>query len=323
VDATISEWEAVSHGRAVPRLGFVVCPSFHGATLLALLLNNHSAISALGDTNPTRGYDQICACRAKVSECGFWQTVSERLDTDRFSNLNVLLPEVPWPISNRLEGLPLRVSRHPTVNRAAGRVGATAADWLLPLIWRRSSAAILDYMDVWTAFYRLVSDLHNTSVVVDGSKHPRKVSLMARKLGPPAEIRVIHLVRDPRGFVASRCRNIEGTDLRSSAWLWADMHRRIETLQSLVSYRRVRYEDLVLHTETEMAAIFEFLGLPGEAVVGPTRFHDKHHLMGNAMLFHFDGSVTLDERWREALTPHDQLRVLRFTGEMARRCGYF
>ena len=34
------------------RVAFVVCPSFHGATLLALLLNNHSQISALGDMLP-------------------------------------------------------------------------------------------------------------------------------------------------------------------------------------------------------------------------------------------------------------------------------
>jgi hypothetical protein len=40
------------------QVAFVVCPSYQGATLLALLLNNHSQISALGDMLPWRGVNR-------------------------------------------------------------------------------------------------------------------------------------------------------------------------------------------------------------------------------------------------------------------------
>src|SRR5918911_1327506 len=57
------------------RVAFVVCPPFHGATLLALLLNNHSQISALGDMLPLRDRNQLCACGQPSRKCDFWSTV--------------------------------------------------------------------------------------------------------------------------------------------------------------------------------------------------------------------------------------------------------
>src|ERR1700675_4464699 len=103
-------------------VAFVVCPSYQGATLLALLLNNHSQISALGDTIPMRKWDPVCACGRRVSECDFWQTVSNSLDTSRFSSLRTLLPPMPWPLSHRqIEASVVRLSRNPRLNRVAGR----------------------------------------------------------------------------------------------------------------------------------------------------------------------------------------------------------
>lgn len=65
-------------------LNFVLYPSFHGVALLALLLNNHSKISCLGDTIPTRKFDQVCSCGKKVSVCEFWLSIRSRLNTDQY-----------------------------------------------------------------------------------------------------------------------------------------------------------------------------------------------------------------------------------------------
>ena len=94
---------------------FVLCPGFQGATLLALLLNNHSEVLALGDTNPTRRYDQRCACGVRVSKCYFWQGFREFADTDQFSGHDNLLPVYPKFISNHKcnQGLTLLFTQLP------------------------------------------------------------------------------------------------------------------------------------------------------------------------------------------------------------------
>src|SRR5207245_1520964 len=104
------------------------------------------------------------------------------------------------------------------------------------------------------------------------SKSSRKVAFMARHLDDSAHVRVIHLVRDPRGFVASTVRYNEGASLRTSSWLWSDLHRRMEGLQSRVPYLRVRYEDLAQHPEEQMTAIMRFLDVSYEPVVAAPKF---------------------------------------------------
>lgn len=319
----ISIREAGSSDPAPGRLGFVVCPSYHGSTVLALLLNNHSAVSALGDTNPTREYDQTCACGEKVSACPFWQEIRVATDSDRFAHLHTLLPNLPWPLGDlHLEGGVAPVSSSARVNRLAGKGAAAAADLLLRGVWRPGSRAVSDYVDTWQTFYDAVRRLHGTSLVVDGSKSARKVLLLARAFGGDQDVRVVHLVRDPRGFLASMRRYGADGDVRRYGWLWADLHERLAALESSVPYLRVRYEDLAQRPEQELDGIFEFLRIERQPVVAPPRFPEKHHLMGNAMLFDFDGSVVVDERWRSELTGEEQAAMLRAAGGTAARWGY-
>lgn len=79
---------------------FVLCPGFQGATLISLILNNHSQLFALGDTNPTRRYDQRCACGERVSLCNFWQGLRRHADTDRFKSYENMLPIYPKFVPN-------------------------------------------------------------------------------------------------------------------------------------------------------------------------------------------------------------------------------
>jgi Sulfotransferase family len=303
------------------RLGFVVCPSYHGATLLALLLNNHSRLSTLGDTVPTRTYDQICACGKKVSECEFWQMVARELEADRFAHLSSLIPILPWPLERHsLEGAGMRITTSAPVDRAVGRLATASADAVLPAVWRLHGRSLDEYVALYNRFYGLIARLHGTSTFVDGSKSWRKVALLAPRLG--REARVLHLVRDPRGFLASWRRNLGDDDPRAVVWQWVDLHLPMSRLARVVPYRVLRYEDLCADPQGEMAKVFEFLGVEPESVVGPPKFPEKHHLMGNAMLFAFDGEVRLDERWRDELSQAEQAEALRHAGALAERFGY-
>lgn len=306
-----------------PTLCFVVTYAFHGATLLSLLLNNHSRISALGDTNPSREFDQGCPCGEHVSTCPFWQTVAGRTRADRFARLDTMLPLLPWPLeNNRLEGRAVPLSRLPALNRILGRAAARAFDVALPVLWRSGHRPVESYVDVWRSFYATVRELHGTTLVVDGMKSSRKAALLARELGGEFDVRVIHLVRDPRGFVNSWWRHHgRSDDARTLAWRWTDVHSRNEQLASVAPYRLVRYSDLAADPEGVIGSLLEFLGVPGERVVDSPRYAHKHHLIGNNMLVSFDGVVNPDERWRAELTSEEQQTILRVAGTSAERYG--
>lgn len=304
------------------RIVFVVCPSYHGATLLALLLNNHSQVTALGDTLPHRGAEHVCACGELVDQCSFWEAVSRGLDTSRFAGSPLLLPILPWPLTRRqLEGSALNLSRSGRINRAAGRVAGRVVDWGAPAAWRLRPEVVEHFAELYRSFYRLVLDAHGTSLFVDGSKSWRRTAVLTRALQPEADIKVVHLVRDPRGFALSS-RSHSGAPLQESGWLWADLHRRLESLRGLAPYCSMRYEDLCSDPAAELRRLFDFLQVAPEPVVTAPKYPQKHHLIGNNMLRSFDGEVKLDTRWRTELTGTEQRTVLHSAGEFARRMGY-
>ena len=75
---------------------FVFCPPYHGATLLACLLNNHTKVSSLGDTLPERGHlDYFCSCGAQIRNCQFWNELGRKTNAERFPREKKLLPLVP------------------------------------------------------------------------------------------------------------------------------------------------------------------------------------------------------------------------------------
>jgi hypothetical protein len=306
------------------RLNFVVCPSFHGATLLALLLNNHSRLSALGDTIPSREYDQLCACRLPVSRCDFWQTIAHRLDTDRYAGSSAFIPMLPWPLWDH--GFKERVSPLsgvPVVSRFAGTLAGPAIDNTLRLVWRVARGSVDEYANLYASFYDAICDLHGTTLVVDGSKSWPKVRVLADRFGDSADVRVIHLLRDPRGFVGSlQRRNLHPGSVSSAAARWRDLHQQFARLNDVASYTALRYEDLCTRPSEVMEQMFEFLSVPNEDVIAAPRFPAKHHLMGNVMLFTFDGTLTLDETWKAQLTSHEQEQVLRHAGALAEKFGY-
>ena len=104
----------------------------------------------------------------------------------------------------------MRITTSAPVDRAAGRLATASADAVLPALWRARGRPLDEYVAVYDRFYALVARLHKTSAFVDGSKSWRKVAVLAPRL--EREVRVLHLVRDPRGFLASWRRNLGDDD---------------------------------------------------------------------------------------------------------------
>jgi hypothetical protein len=220
-----------------------------------------------------------------------------------------------------MEGSAISLSGNAHFNRAVGRVAGKVVDFGAPVAWRLRPEAVEHFTGLYRSFYRSVLDAHGTFLFVDGSKSWRRAALLARALQPTADIRIVHLVRDPRGFALSRWSHGDAP-FRESGWLWSDLHGRMESLRTLAPYLLMRYEDLCSDPEGEVRKLFDFLQVPPEPVVTGPKYAEKHHLIGNNMLRSFDGQVKLDTRWQAELNVAEQQTVLSGAGEFARRMGY-
>jgi hypothetical protein len=143
------------------------------------------------------------------------------------------------------------------------------------------------------------------------------------------DLRVIHLVKDPRAFTYSMVRrslpNGRWQNFRMTGrwlvenWLFTYLSNqpalRDKTLQ-------LRYEDLAGSPDATMNVIGQWLGLVFEhEALEAFRQIENHAIAGNSMRWQ-STEIRLDEQWRHAL-PQDFARVTwAITGPLARSYGY-
>lgn len=286
---------------------YVLCPSFHGATLLSFILNNHSQLFSLGDTNPTRKVDQNCSCGKKISRCEFWGKVQRKTDAERFFDYPTLLPTYP------------RYLKHYTLNQALNFLAAKLPFRLGRHLLGRLPPA-RKFKDAYSRFLEIGHDHYAYRHFIDGEKSILKF-LSARILGFDVG-GIIHLVRDPRAYLGSNLKRNEAFDIRNGARVWRRHHLRIQNLAHKTRYHLLVYEKLMLDTEGEIRRLFEFIGVEQESVITAANNHLKNHLIGNRMISKFRGTITNDETWRERLTEREILDIQSITEPLFSQFGY-
>jgi len=274
---------------------FVLCPPFHGATLLSLLLNNHSKVLSLGDTNPTREYDQTCACGQKVSKCEFWEHIREETDWSEDD-----------PIPNMMQSYPMIVP-HEGLNKAINTAFALTAQELGAFVWKLIKVPADNFKHDYQDFQEACQSWVEHDVFVDGEKSLLKF-ISAASMEFPVK-GVIHLTRDPRAYVASCRKNKqEEMEVDQLALDWMIQHRRIGKYTQIFSdipVLRLKYEDLTAKPQESMDKVFGFMGLETEKVVSEPKNPDKHHMLGPKMLREFDGTIKQDKSWEDSLSAGD------------------
>ncbi|MGK0298705.1 MAG: hypothetical protein ACI9XC_002328 [Gammaproteobacteria bacterium] len=318
------------------QLNYIICPSFHGATLLSLLLNNHSGISCIGDTFPSQKIDQLCSCGEKISRCAQWREVKQRMDIHNFSHYPYLLPDYPelinrWSIQRLLnmtmvpaEGRVWQL-RIPSVNHFINSIIGLPIITIAPWLWRTEIKGVEQYSELFNIFYKIIMDLHDTKMFIDCSK--RLGRILALHSGNKAReiTKVIHICRDPRGFATSWERNVGKGGIYLSSQLWLDMHMRIaNTLAATqgIEVMLLRYEDICINTTEVMNRVFNFFGIDNELVVSGPVSGKKHHMIGNRMLFKFDGDINEDISWKEKLSDKQQHTICKVTEPLFSQYGY-
>ena len=262
---------------------FVLSPSYHGATLLAKLINGHPELTALGDTYPSNAFDQVCGCGKRVSACPFWQAVKADVGAERHPDTRVMLPQYPG-------------DRGGVVGRFA--FSDFTALWATPGVlrrthWKHLPAFRKDYEAFLAAVHR-----HTPSpgrVFVDGLKFNSRVAALVAAGFPVGG--VIHLHRDPVDFVHSSMRNTGkagAQGLLNHALRYRLYHARARQVSSAVPALSLHYEALAEDINSQLALLFRFLGVEPMTVDELQRWFDQEwHFMGHSSLFGFDGVIRL------------------------------
>jgi hypothetical protein len=276
-------------------LVYVLSNGRSGSTLLELLLGNHPRAWTVGEfqvlPHDLEHETATCGCGARTSECAFWsevlhgaELVNERADLTQFratrNHGKVLRRE---HLSDLLSGAVARTRQ--------GR--AAAYGELNHALLQRVRAA---------ATQRRGTDVE---WLVDASKDPYRLLWLADS--GRFDLRVVHLIKDPRAFVHSMTRGDGGprpADVLRLASRWAientAMQRLVARAFDPSQVRTVRYETLAGSPRETLDDLGAWLGLdfPADWHEGAFRSGESHAVSGNQTRFR-SGGVRLDERWRE------------------------
>jgi hypothetical protein len=188
---------------------------------------------------------------------------------------------------------------------------------------------------------RCVARVADADVVVDASKWPAHALAIGRS--GQVDLRVVHLVRDPRGVAHSWAKTgvarphavassgDRGADTSAAymathrvgrtAFRWAAFQTECELLTRTQPFStRIRYEDFVQSPADVVQSVLDRLGVA--ATIGPLRgiSNDKidlpasHGLAGNPSRFQVGETVVrADERWKTDMSHRDRVTVTALT----------
>jgi hypothetical protein len=289
------------------RVAFVGGIPRSGSTLLEMLLAADPGMVAVGETVHLwqRGVlaGELCSCGVPFTRCDFWCRAGDAAfggwSADLAHHVLALQRQV-----DRARYVPLTVAQQPSSHRAR----------------------VVEYGSHYRRLYEGVLEATGGTMVLDSSKHVSLAAVLSVTEG--IDLKVVHLVRDPRAVAYSWTRTVQRPESPDGALMARASPLRIAgrwTVQngmfSLVAHRApvllVSYEQLVRAPEVAVAAIRSFLGL-SEDVAAPHQKPTFHSVSGNPMRFSDKPlTVSADEAWRHGLSSLDRRAVEVITAPLA------
>lgn len=291
-----------------------------GSTLAEGMLGQVPGIIGVGEIKFLweRGLlqNRRCSCGTPLRSCEFWVEVLHEAfgripDDDELRELDGASRRYR---TRHLPGLLLRPTRPP----AAGQ-----------LRW---------YYNALAELYRAVAKVSGAQVVVDSSKFPSYLTALLQ--APALDVRVAHIVRDPRAVAYSWQRHKKDPDAPNgelmprmhparTALYWSAWNLATERIARLAAlpYLRFRYEDLIAEPDRTLRAITELSGVPAATVPvgarGELFVQGTHQVSGNPVRFR-SGPVRLrlDDEWTTGMAPRHRRLTGAVTVPLRRRYGY-
>ncbi|MGV9255368.1 sulfotransferase [Streptomyces sp. NPDC003697] len=269
-----------------------------GSTLLGNVLNELPGVRHIGELHFLwkngvlgTGTNSSCGCGRPLTECPLWSQA-----------LAALPARGTEATARRMLGLQsaLMRTRH-TRDRLAEARGT-----------RPAAPGVAELLDQSAAVYRRIAARGADRLVVDGSKCPAEAAALLGR--SDLDVRVLHIVRDPRATALSYRSAKEYIDPMSparSSGYWTAFNLASELVGTAAGdrYLRVRHEDLCARPRQTVAEVLRFAGLDDEAPVdesGRVPLGVNHTVTGNPdRLRRGVTQIRPDERWRTALSPAD------------------
>ena len=136
------------------------------------------------------------------------------------------------------------------------------------------------------------------------------------------DVKVIHLVRDPRGNVASIMRhNDVGPWTAARRW----RHYNLEAARTVRSFPNgsgmlLHYEELCKDPQGTLDRIARFLGVAPAPIEGLGS--SERHVIGNSLRLRALEEIREDRSWEDRLTGKDLRTIARVAGRLSHRFGY-
>ncbi|GAB3498296.1 sulfotransferase [Nocardiopsis coralliicola] len=295
-----------------------------GSTLIERLLAELPGVCGIGEVvhmwRRSLVDDETCGCGAPFGSCPFWAEVGrvafggwDRVDPARILEL---------------------------------KDGVDRTRFTAELLADQPSAELVRRASEYTAFYdrlyRAVAQVSGCGVVVDSSKHASLAACLRLRYG--ARMRLLHVVRDPRGVAhawraqeprpdsgpAGRVRFLARASPTRTAVQWVAQNGVLGALErSGTPTLRIRYEDFTDQPGRELGRIAAFAGCDGGAAGAPevapggaAVLTPGHTVSGGPLRFR-TGTVQVpsDAGW-PGLGPAGRLAVAALTFPVRRRFGY-
>ena len=173
---------------------------------------------------------------------------------------------------------------------------------------------------ILTTIMETYADLQGKSR--SGEKTPDHFAYIATLFDWFPNASVVFVLRDPRAVMASwrmLDRPWTRVSARSIVALWRESTDEAHRWLAERRIHTVRYEDLVAEPETQIGALFGFLGLDSSAAAAASARGGEHH--GR---FEPAGPIRADEpdRWRQVLLPAEIRLIESTVGREMERSGY-
>jgi hypothetical protein len=267
-----------------------------GSTILERILGNSPRFLSVGEVRYFWEYiastDRLCGCGERLDECSFWQGVARTGD-------------IGVEVVTRLAQVARRLDRTRNVPfLAAG--------------YPRSRQFPREFLDWTRRLYEVIQHLAPGRVLVDSSKTPSHLNLLLKI--PTIDVRVIHLVRDPRAYVYSeswrrkrdprangRTRTMRRLPVGAAVAAWIAENTFSGTWgRRAGGYSILQYESFAADPGPSIDRVLREVGLPELGIrlssgfplaLGPT-----HSLSGNpSRLDRGPVVISEDREWRRAM----------------------
>ena len=306
-------------GTAVPYVCMPGSP-YTGSTLLGILLGGHPACATIGAATGLTARVNLstyrCSCGARFLDCAFWSRVSRR--TIELGHPVTVYQKDFWNTHVRVSG---RRAINGVLVSSLGDPTLTAVRDAV-LTTRGPIRHVID--EARTASWSLARAVLETTgkqVFVDSARdHQRPRYLLGT---PGLDVKVIHLVRDPRGNVASIMKHT-GVPVRAAAKQWSHYNREADRTRRFFptgSWMRVRYEDLCRQPQTTLDEVAAFIGVEPVPLADLLRSSERH-VIGNSMRLRSLDGIREDFTWRATLSEQDLLTIGRYAGDVSHLMGY-